>query len=374
MIYVKSIENGARGGIARCEATPMCMIRQKTSQEFKKSDLKIEKLLPGLEKNVLLKNQTTFRIGGKAQYFFKAQTKQDLIKVLKMAKKINLPFFILGGGSNILAADEGYKGIVIKMQNANFKFQTTKIYAEAGVLLSSLVSEATKNNLTGLEWAAGIPGTVGGAINGNTGAFGRSIKDILKSVEVLNVKNLKIKTFRNRDCKFNYRDSVFKKNKNQSTKQSLVLGRAPSTQNLSARCSDLIILSAEFQLKRGNPKNIEKKIKKYLKIRKEKIPCQFSAGSVFKNIKKQALSRRQLKLIPPQRIKGGKISSAYLIEESGLKGKVIGGAKISEKHANFIINLGKAKSKDVLKLIDLVKNKVKKRFGIVLEKEIELIP
>ena len=350
------------------------MAKQRTNQKFKKPDLKIEKLLPGLEKNVLLKNETTLRIGGKAQYFFKAQTKQDLIKVLKVAKKINLPFFILGGGSNLLVSDKGYKGLVIKVKSQKSKVKISSqrskiIEIESGALLNKIVTLALKNNLTGIEWAVGIPGTIGGAIWGNSGAFGHSMGEIVKAVEVFDTKDLRFKIYDLRNCKFGYRDSIFKRNKNQSAKQSFVLGRAHKIM-----CSDLIILSVEFQLKKGNPKNIKKKIKECLRVRKEKIPYQFSAGSVFKNIKKQDLNRKQLKLIPFQKIKGGKIPVAYLIEESGLKGKAIGEAQISEKHANFIINLGKAKSKDVLKLIDLAKDKVKKKFGIVLEKEIESIP
>ena len=243
------------------------------------------------------------------------------------------------------------------MQNENSK---CKIFAEAGYPLTKLFQDSTNKNLTGVEWATGIPGTIGGAIWGNAGAFGNSIGEIVKTVEVFDIREEKVKVFQNKDCEFKYRDSIFRKIKT----------RAPSTQNLSARCSDLIILSVEFQLKKGDKKNIENKIKECLKVRKEKIPYGFSAGSIFKNIKKQTLNKKQLKTIPLKRIKGGKISVAYLIEESGLKGKVIGSAKISEKHANFIINIDKAKSKDVLKLINLVKRKVKKKFGIILEKEI----
>ena len=225
------------------------MIRQKRNQKFKKLDLKIEKLLPGLEKNVLLKNQTTFRVGGRAKYFFRAKTKQDLIKVLKMVKKINLPFFILGGGSNLLVDDKGYKGLVIKFQvpcltlpkdkvfgsRASFKFQNNKIISRPGTLLGELVNLSVKKGLTGLEWAIGIPGTIGGAIWGNSGAFGHSIKETVKLVEVFDFKTFKIKKLKQKDCKFNYRDSIFRQN------------------------PDLIIFSVELQLRKGDKKKIEKK-------------------------------------------------------------------------------------------------------------------
>jgi UDP-N-acetylmuramate dehydrogenase len=317
---------------------------------------KIKEFLPGVQRNVFLKNYTTFKIGGKAKYFFAAKNKEGLIKAVSMAKKFELPFFILGGGSNLLVADEGFKGLVIKLQITNYKLQikskclNPKIYVEAGVSLASLVSEATKNNLTGLEWAAGIPGTIGGAIYGNAGAFEKSIGDVVKSVEVLDIQRskfpisnfqfpnkfqipnpkFKTKILKNRDCKFGYRDSIFKHNRN------------------------LIILSAEFQLKKGKKREIERKIKEFLDYRMETQPLSFpSAGSVFKN--------------------PSGFSVAWLIEKCGLKGKMIGKAKISEKHANFIINLGGAKAKDVKKLINLIKKKVKKNFGITLEEEIQYL-
>jgi len=292
------------------------------------------KLLPGIKRNILLKDYTTFKIGGKAQFFFVAKTKEELVKTIRMAKKFKLPFFILGGGSNVLAADEGYNGLVIKTQSAKRKAQSNNlklktIYAEAGTPLALVVSEATKNNLTGLEWAVGIPGTVGGAIWGNAGAFKNSMQNIVKKAEVLDSKTLKIKNFKNKDCKFSYRESIFKKN------------------------SNLIILSVTFQLKKGNKKQIKEKMQECSNYRKGKQPLNLSsAGSVFKN--------------PPG------FSAGELVERCGLKGKKVGNVKISEKHANFIVNLGGGKAKDVKKLIKIIKNKVKNKFGITLEEEIRI--
>lgn len=294
----------------------------------------MEKALSRIKKNILLKNYTTFKIGGSVKYFFEVESKEDLILAIKLAKKLKLPFFILGGGSNLLVADERYNGLVIKMKNTKCKMRNEKlkckIFVEAGYSLAKLVRDSIYKNLTGLEWAAGIPGTIGGAIKGNAGAFGSSMADIVKTVEVLDSKNLKTKIFKNKDCKFGYRDSIFKKNKT------------------------LIILSTKLQLERGNKKEIEKKIKEYLNYRKKTQPLDLpSAGSIFKN--------------PP-----GK-SAGELIEKCGLKGKKIGNAQISEKHANFIVNLGGAKAKDVLKLINLAKKKVKERFSIELEEELTML-
>jgi len=287
------------------------------------------------KKNVLLKNYTTFKIGGPAKYFFEAKNKKDLIEAIKTAKASKLDFFILGGGGNILINDKGFNGLVIKIQNTKYKIQNTKIYLEAGVSLAKLVGLTLENRLTGMEWAAGIPGTVGGAIRGNAGAFEQSISDIIEKVEVLEIKNYKIKNLKKRDCQFSYRDSIFKHNKN------------------------LIILSAGLEMKKGDKKEIRKKILENLKWRKEHQPLEYpSAGSIFKN--------------PPHQNFGGG-SAGWLIEQSGLKGKKINEAQISEKHANFIINLGKAKAKDVKKLINLAKKRVKQKFNIILEEEIEYL-
>jgi len=292
--------------------------------------MRIEKELPEVQKNILLKNYTTFKIGGSAKYFFAAKTKENLIKAIMVAKKYNLPFFILGGGSNLLVADKGFKGLVIKIRNQKSEIKNNKIFAEAGVLLSQLVNTTLMKKLTGLEWAAGIPGTVGGAIGGNAGAFGKSMEGIVKGVEVFDATTGKTKILKNKDCKFEYRDSVFKRKKN------------------------FIIISVILQLKKGNKKEIKNKLAGYLNYRKERQPLNFpSAGSVFKN--------------------PNGLSAGELIEKCGLKGKKIGNVKISERHANFIINLGRGRAKDVEKLINLVKKTVKSKFKIVLEEEINIL-
>lgn len=294
----------------------------------------IDKLLSGVKKNILLKNYTTFRIGGRARYFFTAKTKDNLISAVIAAKKINLPFFVLGGGSNLLISDKGFKGLVIKILNIKYHILNTKIVAEAGVVLGQLVNASANAGLTGLEWATGIPGTVGGAVFGNVGWPNnkKNISSVIEVVEVLEIKpksKTKIRNYKSKDCKFGYRDSIFKRRKN------------------------LIILSVSLKLKKGNKKKIKKEISEIFKKRKEKIPGGFSAGSVFKN--------------PTG------FSAGQLIEKCGLKGKKIGGAEIPEKHANFIINSGSAKAKDVEKLINLAKKEVKNAFKIKLIEEIQIL-
>jgi len=302
--------------------------------------------LSGLKEDIPLAKFTSFNIGGRAKYFFEGNNKREIIKAVSLAKQENLPFFILGGGSNLLVDDKGYHGLVIKIQNSGLKIKKEnsnfKVAAGAGTSLSLLVSRTAENSLSGLEWAIGIPGTLGGAIYGNAGAFGKSMKDIVKKVEVFDAKDLKVKIYSLEDCRFDYRESIFKKDKN------------------------LIILSAVLELEKGEKKEIENKMKKYLSERKKKQPIGFaSAGSVFKNPSFAQTSGRFMT--------DRKLSAGELIERCGLKGRSIGGAKISEKHANFIINLGGARFSDVRRLIDLVKKKVRSKFGIELEEELQYL-
>jgi len=295
------------------------------------------------KKNIPLAPYTTFKIGGPAKYFFEAKNSGDLIKAVKSAKKAKVPFFILGGGSNILVSDKGFDGLVIKIQNtrlacpsgrragrqAKYEIQDTRILADAGALLSKLVDESMKRGLIGLEWAAGIPGTAGGAVRGNVSAFGTSMSDVVKSVEALKMTELRIKNYESGECKFEYKESAFKHNKD-------------------------IILSVELGLEKGDRKESKKKIEEYLAYRDKHQPLEYpSAGCVFKNPSGQ--------------------HAGYLIEQCELKGKKIGNAMISKKHANFIVNIGNAKAKDVKKLIDLCKEKVKEKFKIKLEEEIEYL-
>jgi UDP-N-acetylmuramate dehydrogenase len=237
----------------------------------------------------------------------------------------------------------------LKIQNENSKF---KIICGAGVPLMKLIFKSSEIGATGLENLAGIPGTLGGAIWGNAGAFGGEIKDVIEEVEILRINGLKswrIEKLKNKDCKFGYRDSIFKKKKNW------------------------IILEATLKLKKGKKKEIEEKIKEILKLRKEKQPLGFpSAGSVFKNVPIEKVPK-EIREKFKEKIKNGFLPAGVLIEAAGLKGFQIGRAKISEKHANFIVNVKNARAKDVVKLIELIRKKVKRKFNIELEEEIKLV-
>lgn len=288
-----------------------------------------------IQKDILLKNYTTFRIGGPARYFCTVKNKEELIGAVAFAKKENLPFFILGGGSNLLVSDRGYNGLIIKILNTKYKILNTKILVGAGVSLAKLVSITANAGLSGMEWTSGIPGaTIGGAIRGNAGAFDFEMKDIVDKVEALDTSDLKFRIFQNKDCRFGYRESIFKKD------------------------SNLIIWSCELEFKKPfdtaqGKEKIREKIKEILNYRKEKHPKFPSAGSIFKNFEN--------------------MRARDLIEKAGLKGKTIGGAQISEQHANFIINTGGAKARDVLALINLAKKEVKNKFGIKIEEEVQIL-
>jgi len=311
---------------------------------------KLKNELKDLKENEPLAPYTTFKIGGPARYFFVAKTSDDLVKAVKIVLKLKIPYYILGGGSNLLISNEGFNGLVIKCQMSNVKCQNNQIVAESGVPLSTVVGKSIEAGLTGLEWAAGIYGTIGGAVRGNAGAFGHSISEAVEEIRSINYEG-RIMKFNNKKCQFGYRDSIFKKTKD-------------------------IILEVVLKLEKGDRGKSKELVAGYLKQRKEKQPLEYpSAGSIFKNIEIKNLSQSELeRLNPPKEfIEKRKIPAAWLIDKLDLRGKKIGGAKISEKHANFIINTGNATADNVLALISLIKMKVRDELGIQLEEEIEYL-
>ena len=312
--------------------------------------MNLKSYLPGVCKNISFKKYTTFKIGGKAKYFYIAKNKKDIIKAIKIAQRFNLPFFILGEGSNILVSDKGFNGLVIKIQASNFKIQDSKVYAEAGVPFSVLVRETIKRDLAGLEWAGGLPGTVGGAVRGNAGAFGGETKDTILSVEALD-NNLRVRKLSKAQCQFGYRTSIFKK-------------------------KNWVVLSVVMKLKKGNRKELQKIVKEHIRYRKERGPLEYpNAGSIFKNceLKKVPVKTRKIFLDVIKNDPFPVIPAAAIIAKAGLKGVKIGKAQVSPKHPNFIINLGEAKAEDVRRLIKLIQQKVKNKFDIVLEPEIQFL-
>lgn len=311
--------------------------------------LKISQL-DGLQNDIILSSYTTFKIGGPAKHFYIAKTAEDLMAAIYWAKENELPFFILGGGSNLLVSDQGFAGLVIRNQTSGLEVKNNVIWAESGVLWGRAVAEATRQGLSGLEWAIGIPGTLGGAVYGNSGAFGRTIGEMIKKVIFREDKNsdLSAKEYNQPDCRFAYRDSIFKEKNG-------------------------VIISLELNLSKSDSVTVREKILEHLASRKNKIPPYPSAGSVFKNLEVKFLKAAVLEKIPPEVIKGGKVPAGYLIQSCSLRGRTIGGAKINEEHANFILNYQEAKASEIKQLIDICKMAVKKKFDIDLVEEIRYL-
>jgi len=309
----------------------------------------MNKFFDKCQKNVKLSEHTTFKIGGLADYFFMAKNKDDLVEAIKTAKEDDVKYYVLGGGSNVLVSDDGFRGLVIKIEIADLSLKDNIINVGAGVAIGKIVSLALDNSLTGVEFWTGVPGTIGGAIFGNAGAYGKDAKDVLKSVTYYDIVENKIAKKEISELGFSYRSSEFKKDKNK------------------------IVLSCEIKLKKDDKKKIIAEMSDIAKQRSSKIPMEPSAGSVFKNVNEnldQVLGKLDIEEKEKDKFKQyGKIPAALLIEKSGLKGKQVGGVKISEKHANFIVNTGGAKAKDVLSLVEIAKTSVKEKFDVELELE-----
>ncbi len=272
---------------------------------------------------------TTFGIGGPVDILILPKDNSQISEIINSINTHNIQFYFLGSGSNILVTDEGIRGAVISLKKSSKKiiFKESTVFVECGVMLGTLVKQLNHRDITGFESLVGVPGTVGGALMMNAGAFGAEISNNLLSVNTID-QNGNIKKYSVGDIDFSYRDSNFPTNE--------------------------ILINALFKCKRGNKKIIDDKKNSASKLRKKNQPLKYrSAGSIFKN---------------PHDVAAG-----YLIDQAGLKGIRIGDAEISTKHANFIINLGNAKSSDVIELIKLIKNKVYTLYNIKLELEIKII-
>ena len=275
-----------------------------------------------------LLRHNSWKIGGPADVLFIPQTFSALRKAVRLAEEYEVPITILGNGTNVLIQDSGIEGLVIKLSELRRTVvKENRITASAGVSLPYLASLAQKHGLTGLEFAVGIPGTVGGAVFGNAGAHGRSIQDVVSEAAVMDFSG-RVTKLGSGDLVFGYRTSAFTK--------------------------DSIILWASFSLQKGSRKAIRETMDCYLKCRRETQPVgEATAGCVFKN--------------PPEG------SAGYFIEKAGLKGLREGNARVSMKHANFIVNEGGATASDVLRLIEKIKEEVLKEFGVELKGEIKVL-
>lgn len=277
-----------------------------------------------------MKKHTTFRIGGKADCFVTPDTIGKTAEIIRYCNKKEIPYFVIGNGSNLLVSDKGYRGVIIQiLRNQNrIRVEDNKIIAESGALLSVLSKQAAKQGFTGLEFAAGIPGSLGGAVTMNAGAYGGEMKDVISQVTVLD-QNGELMILEKENLELGYRTSVIAKNQ-------------------------YIVMETELELEKGNEAEIQNKMDTFNKSRIEKQPLEFpSAGSTFKR---------------PEGHFAGK-----LIMDAGLAGFSIGDAQISSKHCGFLINKGNATAAEVMELVKYVQRTVKEKYGVFLELEIKLL-
>lgn len=277
-----------------------------------------------------MKQHTTFKIGGPADYFLVPETGEEVGEIIKICRKTDTPYFILGNGSNLLVGDGGYRGAVIQVYRnmSAVTVEGTTITAQAGALLSAVAAAAKNASLTGFEFAGGIPGTVGGAAVMNAGAYGGEMKDVLVEVTVMDAEG-KIFAIPAEKLELGYRTSVIKK-------------------------AGYIVLEAKIRLKEGDQEAIRERMKELTIQRTTKQPLEYpSAGSTFKR---------------PEGYFAGK-----LVMDSGLRGYQVGGARVSEKHCGFVINAGDATAKDVRTLMDNVRDIVYEKYGVTLEPEVKFL-
>lgn len=277
-----------------------------------------------------MKNHTTFRVGGPADWFVMPEEEEQVREIVNILHAEKIPYYVMGNGSNLLVGDKGYRGVVIQLYKKMSKIRVTEhvVYAQAGALLSKIAAEALAHELSGFEFASGIPGTLGGAVMMNAGAYGGEMKHVLKSALSLTADG-ELRVLPAEQMELGYRSSIFSKNGD-------------------------IVLSAELELEPGNPETIRTYMEELKEKRVTKQPLEYpSAGSTFKR---------------PEGYFAGK-----LIQDTGLQGFQVGGAQVSEKHCGFVINKDNATAADILSLIEQVADKVEEKFGVRLEPEVKRI-
>ncbi|NTW27319.1 MAG: UDP-N-acetylmuramate dehydrogenase [Candidatus Moranbacteria bacterium] len=304
-----------------------------------------------IQENISLAPFTSFRIGGNAKFYVEIKTIEELKEALSFAKEKKLDFYVLAGGTNLLVSDNGFEGLIIRMKMNEISVEGGNIAVEAGAPLIKVINMAAEQGLTGMEKMAGVPGTLGGAIRGNAGAFGTEIKSVVKTVNAFDTEKMQLTSFNLEDCDFAYRTSIFKINKN------------------------LIVVSAVLALQQGDAQEIQKLTKDTIMKRAGNgLHGLKSAGSYFMNPttedEKMLTDFEKEKGVPAR---NKTLPAGWVIEQAGLLGKKIGGAQVSELHANYIINAGEASASDVIMLVSYIKQQVRDQFGIQLAEEVNYL-
>jgi len=302
---------------------------------------------------------TNFRIGGPSRYYVEARTPEEVTRAIAAARDAGVPWFALGGGSNTLVADAGFDGLVIQLANRGVSVDGTRVTAGAGAISAAVARAAGDAGLTGFEWAISLPGTIGGAVRGNAGCFGGEMKDVVQDVRVLQVTSdeVRVTSVDGADCGFRYRHSIFKEH------------------------PDWIILEVTLALRSGDPAECRRRMDEYLMHRKSKQPLERpSAGCLFTNVEVNDLTPTQLEQLDRATdgawrsvAHDGQLPTGWLIERLGLKGHRVGNVMVSEKHGNFVINLGGGTAAEVAQLMEAVKGRARDAFGIALRTEVQFL-
>jgi UDP-N-acetylmuramate dehydrogenase len=325
---------------------------------MEKSEFLAKKLKEGLREHEVMRDHTTMHVGGVADFYYEAKTSGDLIAAVDAAIEINIPYFILGAGSNVIFSDFGFPGLVIRnlTHNVAFMMEESQVIVDSGVSMAKLILDSVSHNLAGLEFLFGVPGTVGGAIYGDIGANGQSIGDYVKFVTLLIPgeagEKSEVVQYPAKWFEFGYRTSKLK---------------AMTAKNKP------IILSARIQLAQSRQEEIMRRLNTWKNKRISSQPDGWSCGSTFKNSipaeleNTSAFGRHTMPQLPKERTAG------YMLDKAGAKKLKVGGAHVSGKHANFIINSAEAKAQDVRQLAEQMRNAVREKFNVELEEEIEYV-
>ncbi|MGE5487489.1 MAG: UDP-N-acetylmuramate dehydrogenase [bacterium] len=299
-------------------------------------------------KDVPLRSYTRFGIGGPADLYAEADRVEPFVEALNAVRASGVPHLAIGSGTNLIISDEGFRGVVLRFTARTISVAGERIAADAGAELQDVVDCAIANGLKGLETMAGIPGSLGAAVYGNAGAYGHSISELVEKVRFFDGERERV--FRNEDCHFAYRDSIFKRNKSW------------------------IIFSARLLLKPGDPAELRRRADEIMAVRNAKFPPSMKcAGSVFKNLLLAELPPEVAAQVPPYVIKEGKVPAAWFLEQAGAKGLSRGDIHVADYHANLLYNAGEGTARDLTALIAELKRRVRERFGIELEEEVQYV-
>jgi UDP-N-acetylmuramate dehydrogenase len=304
--------------------------------------------IPGVQvsDNVLLSRYTRFALGGPARLLADASSQEALASLMQAVQ--GCPWTLIGSGSNLIAGDAGFPGVVVRYTAKRIEIDDLSVWAEAGAALQDLVDATIAAGLQGLETMTGIPGWVGGAVYGNAGAYGHSIEKRVEAVRFFD--GGRVREISAVECNFRYRESIFKQHK------------------------DWVVLGTRLKMERAAPAELRTTAEAILKIRNEKYPPTLRcAGSIFKNLLVKDLPKSVRTLVPPTVIREGKVPSAYFLEQVGAKGMCVGGIRVADYHANLLFNAGPGTAAEARELIGMLKSRVRERYGLELEEEVQYL-